>query len=222
MKFVSFAAMALTLVAGPVVAAAPVVAPVATAPADLKVLPMAIGGRVQQKNGAWTYQWPGTYFETAFQGQAVYFRVGPGDEILHVAVDGKASAPVVKPAIGLYGIEGLEKGVHTIRVEVVTESQAAPDTFGGFFASADGKPAMFGVRLKIENGKITEAEHLVGNTPAASAMANLQAVRPALLRDVPYEYADSRGRLIWLGKSYYAALDDGNSQESAWPKRHPE
>ena len=148
MKFVSFAAMALALVAGPVVAAAPVVAPVATAPADLKVLPMAIGGRVQQKNGAWTYQWPGTYFETAFQGQAVYFRVGPGDEILHVAVDGQASAPVVKPAIGLYGIEGLEKGVHTIRVEVVTESQAAPDTFGGFFASADGKPASLKKRAR--------------------------------------------------------------------------
>lgn len=82
--------------------------------------------------------------------------------------------------------------------------------------AADGKPAMFGIRLKVENGKITEAEHLIGNTPAASAMGNLQTVRPALLREVPYEYADSRGRLIWLGKSYYDALDDGNSQESAF------
>lgn len=82
--------------------------------------------------------------------------------------------------------------------------------------AADGKPAMFGVRLKVENSKITEAEHLVGNTPAPSAMGNLQTVRPALLREVPYEYADSRGRLIWLGKSYYDALDDGNSQESAF------
>jgi len=82
--------------------------------------------------------------------------------------------------------------------------------------AADGKPAMFGIRLKVENGKIAEAEHLIGNTPAASAMGNLQTVRPALLREVPYEYADSRGRLIWLGKSYYDALDDGNSQESAF------
>jgi len=81
---------------------------------------------------------------------------------------------------------------------------------------ADAKPVMFGIRLKVAGGKIVEAEHLVGNTPAPSAMANLQAPRPALLREVPYEYADSRGRLIWLGKSYYDALDDNNSQESAF------
>ena len=79
---------------------------------------------------------------------------------------------------------------------------------------ADAKPVMFAVRLKWAGGKIVEAEHLVGNTPAASAMANLQEPRPALLREVPYEYADSRGRLIWLGKSYYDALDDNNSRES--------
>lgn len=80
----------------------------------------------------------------------------------------------------------------------------------------DAKPVMFAVRLKWAGGKIVEAEHLVGNTPAASAMANLQEPRPALLRPVPYEYADSRGRLIWLGKSYYDALDDNNSKESSF------
>jgi hypothetical protein len=80
----------------------------------------------------------------------------------------------------------------------------------------DAKPVIFGVRLKVANGRIVEAEHLVGNTPAGSAMANLRAPRPALAREVPYEYADSRGRLIWLGKSYYDALDDNNSQESAF------
>ena len=79
---------------------------------------------------------------------------------------------------------------------------------------ADAKPVMFGIRLKVADGKIVEAEHLIGNTPAASAMPNLQEPRPALMREVPYEYADSRGRLIWLGKSYYDALDDGNSRES--------
>jgi len=80
----------------------------------------------------------------------------------------------------------------------------------------DAKPVMFGIRLKVAGGRIVEAEHQIGNTPAASAMANLQAPRPALTREVPYEYADSRGRLIWLGKSYYDALDDGNSRESSF------
>src|SRR5690606_6960242 len=66
---------------------------------------------------------------------------------------------------------------------------------------ADGKPTMFSVRLKRENGRIVEAEHLVGNELGEGQIANLQAPRPALLREVPYEYADSRGRMIWLGKS---------------------
>jgi lysophospholipase L1-like esterase len=148
MKFISFAALALALIAGPVMADAPVVAPVAAAPADLKALPMTIGGRVQQKDGAWTYQWPGTYFETAFKGQAVYFQVGKGDEILHVTVDGQGAAPVIKPAVGLYGIEGLGKGSHMVRIQVVTESQAAPDTFGGFFVTAGGKPAALKKRAR--------------------------------------------------------------------------
>lgn len=139
MKFAPFAALAFALATGPVVAA-PVVAPVAALPVGLKPLPMTIGGRVQQKDGAYVYQWPGTYFETAFKGQAVYFGVGKGDEILHVTVDGEAAAPLAKPAPGLYGIEGLPKGKHTVRIEVATESQAAPDTFGGFSVAADAKP----------------------------------------------------------------------------------
>lgn len=80
----------------------------------------------------------------------------------------------------------------------------------------DGKPTMFGVRLKRgADGRIVEAEHLVGNPLGAGQLANLQAPRPALLREVPDEYADSRGRMIWLGKSYYDALDNNNSRLSA-------
>ena len=119
----------------------------------------------------------------------------------------------IKPGEGLW--QSLSAGPSGFAIHV-------PDPVSeevGVMAVATGtdvKPVMFGIRLKVANGKIVEAEHLVGNTPAASAMANLQAPRPALAREVPYEYADSRGRLIWLGKSYYDALDDNNSQESAF------
>ncbi|MXO58971.1 hypothetical protein GRI89_05395 [Altererythrobacter salegens] len=80
---------------------------------------------------------------------------------------------------------------------------------------ADGKPVMFSVRLKRDGGRIVEAEHIIGNALSPGQLANLQAPRPALLRPVPYEYADSRGRMIWLGKSYYNALDNNNSKHSA-------
>jgi len=80
--------------------------------------------------------------------------------------------------------------------------------------NAEAKPTMFGIRLKLEGGKITEAEHLVGNALGEGQIANLQAPRPRLLTEVPYEYADSRGRMIWLGESYYDALDWNNSKMS--------
>ena len=31
---------------------------------------------------------------------------------------------------------------------------------------------------------------------------------------MPEAYADSRARMLWLGRSYYDALDDGNSRQS--------
>lgn len=78
----------------------------------------------------------------------------------------------------------------------------------------EGKPALVGIRLKRENGRIVEAEHMVAANLSPAQLANLQTPRAGLLREVPYEYADSRGRLIWLGKSYYDALDNNNSRHS--------
>lgn len=80
----------------------------------------------------------------------------------------------------------------------------------------DGKPALIGVRLKLAGGKIVEAEHMVATNLSDGQLANLKAPRPALLREVPEEYADSRGRLLYLGKSYYDALDNNNSQLSSF------
>ncbi|MGZ3246677.1 MAG: hypothetical protein ACXU61_06300 [Croceibacterium sp.] len=120
---------------------------------------------------------------------------------------------VIKPGEGLW--QSLAVGPDKFAIHVadpVSEEVGIIAVAKG----ADAKPVMFGIRLKVAGGRIVEAEHLVGNTPAPTAMANLQAPRPALISEVPYEYADSRGRLIWLGKSYYDALDDNNSQESAF------
>lgn len=89
----------------------------------------------------YTYQWPGSYFRAAFRGSRVYFRVGDGQEILHVMVDGQQQAVLKKPAPGVYEVEGLSKGKHRIGLFVATESQAGPDTFGGF-ALPSGEKAL--------------------------------------------------------------------------------
>lgn len=77
------------------------------------------------------------------------------------------------------------------------------------------KPVLVGIRLKVDaSGAVTEAEHLIARNLGAGQLANLQAPRPALLATVLEDYADSRGRLLWLGRSYYDALDNNNSRHS--------
>ncbi|MBT2133054.1 hypothetical protein KK137_01800 [Croceibacterium sp. LX-88] len=74
----------------------------------------------------------------------------------------------------------------------------------------EGKPALVGIRLKREGGKIVEAEHMVAGNLSEGQLANLRTPRPAIMRPVSEEYADSRGRLIHIGKSYYDSLDNNN------------
>jgi len=104
--------------------------------------PLHIGGRVVAVDDAaggpaYRFQWPGEYFETAFSGSQVCIRIGEGDAIYHVRVDNASAATLVKPAPGVYAVRGVAPGMHTLRVEVASESQAAPAVFGGILAPAD-------------------------------------------------------------------------------------
>ncbi len=119
----------------------------------------------------------------------------------------------IKPGEGLWASLGGGPGGYKIPVADPVSQQVGIMTVA---PNLEGKPTMFSVRLRRgPNGKIAEAEHIVGNALSEGQIANLQAPRANLLKKVPYEYADSRGRMIWLGKSYYNALDNGNSQQSA-------
>src|SRR5690606_24162012 len=80
----------------------------------------------------------------------------------------------------------------------------------------DGVPTIVAVRLKLDpRGSIVEAEHLYAaidsSTPLGeSQLANLQAVRPGLLAEVPAESRKSGDELIAIGETYYPALDDND------------
>ncbi len=65
------------------------------------------------------------------------------------------------------------------------------------------------VRLKLDDGKISEAEHIVaGVTP--NNTARLQTPRPGLLSEVPAAGRRSHEDLVEIGLSYYDALDDND------------
>ena len=79
--------------------------------------------------------------------------------------------------------------------------------------TADGVvPAQLAARLKIVNGKITEAEHLVSSTTDEAALARLAAPRANLVAVVPEPERMPRAELARIAGAYYDALDesDGN------------
>jgi hypothetical protein len=107
--------------------------------------------------------------------------------------------------------EGLWKTATSAPTEfkIVVPDPVLQEVGGLVVMQNDGKPAQVGFRLKVVNGKIVEAEHMIvamrdGSNPS------LQKPRPAIMLEIPDEYADSHGRLIHIAKSYYDALDNNN------------
>jgi len=93
--------------------------------------------------------------------------------------------------------------------KIVIPDPYSQEVGGMVMIQSEGKPTQLGFRLKLVNGKIVEAEHM-SVQPREQFMANLTKLRPAVLMEVPYEYRDSRGRLVHIAKSYYDALDNNN------------
>jgi hypothetical protein len=73
-----------------------------------------------------------------------------------------------------------------------------------------GRPIQLGLRLKLVDGRITEAEHVVVHQLREANLPNLQVPRAPLVSAVPEPYRDSRSRLLAIGASYYDALDLNN------------
>jgi hypothetical protein len=74
------------------------------------------------------------------------------------------------------------------------------------------KDIQLGARLKVVDGKITEAEHLVIRSDfSKQQLANLQKPRPALVEDLAPEDKTPREEMVKAGAAYYAALtgEDG-------------
>jgi hypothetical protein len=115
------------------------------------------------------------------------------------------NAKRIKPGEGLWATT--TAGPNDFKI--IVPDAYSQEVGGMVVIQSEGKPAQLGFRLKLVNGKIAEAEHMIA-VPREAFLANLQKPRPAIAMDVPYEYRDSRGRLLHIAKSYYDALDNNN------------
>ncbi len=68
-----------------------------------------------------------------------------------------------------------------------------------------------GLRLKVENGKITEAEHYVARNLMESSVANLETPRPGLVATLPASKRIPRELMLIIAASYYDAITNSNA-----------
>ena len=86
--------------------------------------------------------------------------------------------------------------------------------FIGMLKEGD-KPVQLGLRLKIEGGKITEAEHIVVRSFFNdTVLGNLQKPRPGLLATVPQSERLPRELMLVIGMTYYDALEQSDGSAS--------
>lgn len=102
-----------------------------------KPLPIHYSGRVVVSEldnvPAYTYSWPGVYFEAAFIGTEVDLKLNDSNNILNIIVDGQKPIVLAKPGDITYSINNLTEGKHHIRLEKRTETQFGTGAFEGFF-----------------------------------------------------------------------------------------
>jgi len=89
--------------------------------------------------------------------------------------------------------------------------EASAEERARFEASAprSEQPVLVAIRLRLEDGVIVEAEHLVTGVRDAFT-ANLAKPRSGLVSEVPPGSRKSHAELIEIGASYYDALDDND------------
>jgi hypothetical protein len=129
-----------------------------------------------------------------------------------------AKAPLARDVKMVENIQKIQPGEglwKTASAAPTTFRIYVPDTVAqqvGYMAvmHENGNPIQLALRLKLENGRITEAEHVVVHKLQEANLANLQTPRAALTSAVPEGWRDSRGRLLHIGASYYDALDLNN------------
>jgi len=123
-----------------------------------------------------------------------------------------ANAKFVENTVPMKPGEGLWKTASEVPTTFkiyVPDPIAGQVGFIGMMKEND-KPIQLGLRLKVRNGQIIEAEHLVARNLSAGSLANLKTPRPGLLTTVPVAERVSREEMLKIGTSYYEALVTSN------------
>ncbi len=76
------------------------------------------------------------------------------------------------------------------------------------------KPVLLALRLKRDEGRITEMEHLIARDLGERNLPNLEEPRVAFSSTVPVVQRNTREEMLRIGASYYDALDDNDGSSA--------
>ena len=76
----------------------------------------------------------------------------------------------------------------------------------------NNKPTILGARLKVDDGKITEIDHLVIHAGDQPLHPNMSEVRPGLLEPVQISERVAREQMLNIANSYYEAIIQDNGK----------
>jgi hypothetical protein len=78
----------------------------------------------------------------------------------------------------------------------------------------NNRPIEITIRLKIVDGQIAEAEHIIARNLSPGSLVNLVVPRPGLLAKVPEDQRSSHDDLLKIGATYYEALVSADANDA--------
>lgn len=116
----------------------------------------------------------------------------------------------MKPGEGLW--KTASEGPTTFKI-YVPDPAAEQVGFIGMMKEGD-KPIQLGLRLKLKNGKIVEAEHLIARDLMPNSLKNLDTPRPAFSQLLSPAEHTPRDQMLKIADSYYTALVTADSNSA--------
>jgi hypothetical protein len=136
-------------------------------------------------------------------------RMAPGEGLWESAV----SAPV---EFAIYVPDEINQSAGFLGVMTAMAAPPAPQDYTAEqrlewaeTAEKSEQPVIVAFRLQLEDGQITEAEHLLAGI-RPEFMSTLTTPRPGIFTTIPASQRLEHAKLIELGLSYYDALDDND------------
>ncbi len=140
-----------------------------------------------------------------FMNQYVAALVSRDPSTLPVSTDAEFTENLVPLPFGKEGLWRTVTGRRDFNIYVAEPARDSIAWFG--IVKEMGKPVFLAVRLRIENGKMTEIETLVGRSPLTAA-ATVGAPRPGFAEIVPPDQRSSRAELVRIANTKWDAFED--------------